>query len=100
MIAQKAQAVKDQGGVAKINLTDITAIITTLIGLIVNCGKNPTQATRTLNRMGPIQRVRVNQIIVDRLGRPNAALAVNIEAVARATTVTDTVAMYDEIGAL
>ncbi len=100
MIAEKAQAVKDQGGVAKIGLPDIMGILTTLLGLIANCGKNPAQATRILNRMGPIQRLRVQQIIKDRFGKPNNKLANNIETVAQEVSVSETREMMDEIGAL
>jgi len=97
MIEEKARDVYDAGGVSRIGIGDIGGIITMLIGLIANCRKNPTAATRVLNRMGPVQRSRVNQIIKDRLGRANGRLASNIESVAKKTTVNETAAMMQEL---
>ena len=98
MIAEKAEAVVQEGGVSRIGLEDITGIIGALIQMIMNCrGKdNPTAVHRVLKRFGPVQRARAAQVVKDRLGKANARLVKNIEEVASETTVMETAQLMDE----
>ena len=80
-----------------IDIGGIIGIISSLLGMLMNCGKTPTQAARIMKRTGPLERARINMIIKDRLGTADKRLAASVQKVAARCSQREVATMYGEV---